>query len=61
METSIQKLQNMKEIHDAMRINVFLNPVEEVVTDDDEDIFADIVLTHSIDEGRAYETDEESS
>jgi hypothetical protein len=55
------KATDMKEIHDVMQMNVFLNPVEEVVIDNDEDIFADIVLAHSIDEGRAYETDEESS
>jgi hypothetical protein len=49
----------MNQIHDAMQISAFLNPLEEVVTDDDEDILADIVLAHSIDEARAYETDEE--
>ncbi len=50
----------MNEIHDAMRISQFLNPVEEVVEDDDEDILADIILAHSLDEARSYETDEES-
>jgi hypothetical protein len=50
----------MNEIHDAMRISQFLNPLEEVVVDDDEDILADIVLANSIDEARTYETDEES-
>ncbi len=60
METRVQRLHNMNEIHDAMRISQFLNPLEEVVVDDDEDILADIVLAHSIDEALTYETDEES-
>ncbi len=51
----------MNEIHDAMRISQFLNRLEEVIEDDDEDILADIVLAHSIDESRSYETDEESA
>jgi hypothetical protein len=43
-----------------MRISQFLNPLEEIVVDDDEDILADIVLAHSVDESRMYETDAES-
>jgi hypothetical protein len=50
----------MNRVHDAMRISAFLNPQEEAVVDDDEDILADIILAHSLDEARAYETDEES-
>ncbi len=48
------------EIHDAMRISQFLNPIEEVVEDDDEDILADILLDQSLDEARSYQIDEES-
>jgi hypothetical protein len=50
----------MNEIHDAMWISQFLNPLEEAVEDDDEDILADIVLAYTLDESRTYETDEES-
>jgi hypothetical protein len=50
----------MNEIHDAMRISQFLNPLDEVVINVDEDILVDIVPAHSIDESRKYETDEES-
>jgi hypothetical protein len=40
----------MNQIHDAMRISTFLNPREEAVVDNDEDILADIVLAHSVNE-----------
>jgi hypothetical protein len=49
----------MNEIHDTMRISQFLNPQEKEIVDDNEVIHADIVLAHSVDESRAYETDED--
>jgi hypothetical protein len=49
----------MHQIHDAMRISTSLKPREEAIVDNDKDILAVIVLAHSVDEARAYETDEE--
>ncbi len=47
----------MNQINDAMRINSFLNPVEENVEDDDDNILADIVHAHSIREAQGHMTD----
>jgi hypothetical protein len=48
----------MYRVNDPMRISTFLNTLEAVVDDDNKDILTDIVLAHSMDEARAYETDE---
>ncbi len=55
MESGVQALRDRNQIHDAMRINSFLNPVEENVKDDDDDVLADIVHAHSIGEARGDE------
>ncbi len=60
VKSGVQSLRTMNRVHDAMRISTFLNLLEEFVVDDDDDILADIVLAHSVDEPQAYETDEES-
>jgi hypothetical protein len=39
----------MNKNHDAMRISRFLKRLEEVLEDEDRDIFVDIVQAHSID------------
>ncbi len=43
MEASVRELRSMNKIHDAMRISLLLNPLAEIVKDDDRDIFVDIV------------------
>jgi hypothetical protein len=40
----------MNQIHDAVRISLFLNLREEGVEDKDEDIFADIIPAHSVED-----------
>ncbi len=57
----MRELRSMNKIHDAMCFSLFLNPLEEVVEDDDRDIFADIVQAHSINtvEVTEIEADEE--
>jgi hypothetical protein len=50
----------MNHVHEAMRTCTFLNPNEETVVDDDADILAAIVHAQSVDEARAYKTDEDS-
>ncbi len=49
----------MDQIHEAMRISLFLTPLQEVVEDDNGDILNDIVLAYSVDEERKGESDEE--
>jgi hypothetical protein len=38
----------MNQIHDAMRISLFLNWPKQNVKDDNQDVFADSVQAHSI-------------
>ena len=55
---SIQKLADQERIHSKMNISAFLNPVNELVDDEDEEILQDVVDSYT--EGdRMYETDEE--
>ncbi len=56
---SIQELRSMNQICDTMQLSHFLNPLEEVVEDNDKDIFAYIVYNYSINKEIADEVDGE--
>ena len=58
MQATIRRLEDRGHIQSAMRIGEFLNPVEEVVEDTEEDLEDHIVAIYDGHE-REYETEEE--
>ena len=59
LEAHITQLVDQNRIHSVMSISAFLNPVDELVEDEDKEIL-DTVIDFYIEGDREQETDEES-
>jgi hypothetical protein len=55
---TVHRLRSMNQIRDAMRINTIPDQQQEIVEGNHDDICADIVLAHGVEEAPAHDADE---